>query len=532
MYQSFNEFLATIRAEAHFEPAARLLLAAVLEEVEGNIHGMGDVRLLRACLHLRGGDGYQGIVVVNQAGAEEPEALPSSSAWRWVLRGKWATLDVGTGTLTPKGLPPRTARPRMGPDTVLSLERRNATHVFALPARTSAGTIGGMLSVEVAAPGWSGQTLPLWNQIVDYLEFVSITFSPHVLSRTQIVPDPTPRDEFMPISGSVMDTVLATLRTFARLEEPVLLSGPSGVGKTALARWIHDRSRRRTGPFERVALGGLAPEEAARILFGSSEGTSPARFDEGLLARCAGGSVLLDDIHTWSLGVQDRLAEMITHGVHRDLDGRPHAIKCRLILATGEDLEEKVEMDEFRRALQIRLDALAVCIPPLAQRRDEILPWAHHFAEQLIEADESVSIDASAEALLLMAPWRRGNLEELRQVVVRAVAFARRQESADAVVTAQEVEQALGNNRPRSDLMRKLESAAEAWVDALLHTDPDLVDKELGVFRQLVRVRLADRTSPREAFERLQLTGTVRSRSHNRRYRDALEAVGAFAQRH
>lgn len=533
MFERLANLRQRVEEQPHFEGAARALLRGVLDEaarVAASIDPPVDV--LRAAIHLRSGPGYRGLVVLDRTDADDAYALPSTTAWRWVQQGRAVAIDVLDAKVAPAGAPPRrTGEPlRIGPGTQEVFHGRSASHVYALPAYTVTDTIGAMISLEVAAPGWVQRPLPLWDALADFLRFATRNAAGLVLVRPLVPSGRIETDPLLPVVGASIEPVLDTLAKFARMDATVLLTGEPGVGKSGLARWVHSKSRRATGPFLRASLANEPADLATASLFGVERGafTDARERRRGLLERAAGGTLFLDEIDCVSIDLQARLLEVLEEGSYRRL-GDPDTDRTadvRFIVATNAPLEERVEAGSFRRDLYHRLYALPVHVPPLTDRRDEILPWARYFLAEL-ELPDAV-LDAGAEAALLGESYAGGNLRELRTIVQRAAALSLGQERSSIVVTGAEVARALQPSSSRPRLVRALRAAAVAWADAVVAGETGLRDETLDVFRQYVRRELSERVDPARGFEMLGLEGTVRGRSHTRKYREALVAVEEF----
>ncbi|NUS96878.1 MAG: sigma-54-dependent Fis family transcriptional regulator, partial [Gemmatimonadaceae bacterium] len=178
-----------------------------------------------------------------------------------------------------------------------------------------------------------------------------------------------------------------TLPGFERLVElaarnadvPVLLLGESGTGKTVVARQIHDRSPRAAAPFVAVNCASLAPALLESELFGHERGafTDARAAKRGLLEIADGGTLLLDEIADLAPAAQPKLLTVIEDGVFRRVGGTTtRRADVRIVAATNTPLRGAVEEGRFRSDLFYRLQVLSIELPPLRERRDEILPLA------------------------------------------------------------------------------------------------------------------------------------------------------------
>ena len=223
--------------------------------------------------------------------------------------------------------------------------------------------------------------------------------------------------------------MLFDLEVAARHDVTILLIGETGAGKTYLSRLIHEVSLRRHEPFLPVACGALPNDLIESELFGHAKGafTSAHQDKEGKFLAARRGSILLDEIDVLGLEQQVKLLRVIETGEFEPV-GSNHTQHCqaRLIVASNLDLQPLVEQSRFRPDLYYRLNMLKFVIPPLRQRKMDIIPLAKKFVRQFsikhgVRIDE---IDPSVYTALLEYPWP-GNVRELEHVVQRAVIYCR-----------------------------------------------------------------------------------------------------------
>jgi DNA-binding NtrC family response regulator len=219
--------------------------------------------------------------------------------------------------------------------------------------------------------------------------------------------------------------VLRLAEAVAPTESTVLITGESGTGKEVVARYIHDLSGRADATFSSINCGALPEGLLESELFGHVKGsfTGAVKDKEGLFTAAAGGTFFLDEIGETTPATQVKLLRVLQH---REVipvgatDARP--IDTRIIAATNRDLEEEIKRGAFRRDLFYRLNVIAVHLPPLRDRRDDILLLAESFlqgsAEQRGESPKRLGEDA-AEAL--QAYQWPGNVRELENALERAV---------------------------------------------------------------------------------------------------------------
>ncbi|NUO62443.1 MAG: sigma-54-dependent Fis family transcriptional regulator [Gemmatimonadaceae bacterium] len=219
-----------------------------------------------------------------------------------------------------------------------------------------------------------------------------------------------------------------TLPGFERLVElaarnadvPVLLLGESGTGKTVVARQIHDRSPRAAAPFVAVNCASLAPALLESELFGHERGafTDARAAKRGLLEIADGGTLLLDEIADLAPAAQPKLLTVIEDGVFRRVGGTTtRRADVRIVAATNTPLRGAVEEGRFRSDLFYRLQVLSIELPPLRERRDEILPLAKALLPR------GARLAPSAHDALVAYDWP-GNVRELKNILWRAAILA------------------------------------------------------------------------------------------------------------
>jgi two-component system response regulator AtoC len=209
---------------------------------------------------------------------------------------------------------------------------------------------------------------------------------------------------------------------------PVLITGESGTGKEVVARAIHCRSTRAEGPFVAVNCGAVPSELIESEMFGHVRGafTGAERDRRGLLQEADGGTVLLDEITETTPAFQVKLLRALQEGEIRRV-GSNHTLRVdtRVIAATNRDVEQEVREGRFRQDLFYRLNAVTLHLPPLRERREDIMPMARHFAERACPAGDPVSFSRDAVRVLVSYDWP-GNIRELENAIIRAVALCER----------------------------------------------------------------------------------------------------------
>jgi DNA-binding NtrC family response regulator len=218
--------------------------------------------------------------------------------------------------------------------------------------------------------------------------------------------------------------IRSIIETAAADVSPVLLEGEQGVGKALAARWIHATSRRGNRPFMRVVCSGKTDIALDAELFGaegSEDGEVPVQ--RGALELAQGGTVLLEEVECMGQLLQERLAGVMTAGRFcRQGGARPMALDVRFMAASCHDLELRVADESFDADLFRQFQGTALHIPPLRERREDILPLIFHFIDQYNKefGRQVVGLSKLVERLLMEYPWP-GNVREARNVMERAV---------------------------------------------------------------------------------------------------------------
>ncbi len=225
-----------------------------------------------------------------------------------------------------------------------------------------------------------------------------------------------------------MREVYALLDRVADTETSVLISGESGTGKELVARALHQRSRRRAGPFVAVSCAAIPETLLESQLFGHSKGAfTDARADHpGLFVQAHGGTLFLDEVGELPVGLQPKLLRALQERVVRPLGSSVDVpFDVRLVTATNRDLESMVEDHTFREDLYFRIHVVHVAVPPLRTRGSDILLLAQRFLETYAtRAAKPVHAIAPAAAEKLLAHSWPGNVRELQNCIERAVALA------------------------------------------------------------------------------------------------------------
>jgi len=217
----------------------------------------------------------------------------------------------------------------------------------------------------------------------------------------------------------------------AATDSIVLLQGESGTGKDYLARFIHDRSRRSSGPFFAINCAAVSAELAESELFGHEPGafTGARGRKRGLLELAEGGTLLLNEIGELSKTMQAKLLTFLDTRTFTRVGGENQiTVSARLIAATNKELHREVTEHRFRSDLFFRLNVFAIRIPPLRQRKEDITVLAQEILTQLTAEmgfPDSSKLDSDTLGKLSSYDWP-GNVRELRNVLERSLMLSGR----------------------------------------------------------------------------------------------------------
>src|SRR6266478_5873117 len=222
-----------------------------------------------------------------------------------------------------------------------------------------------------------------------------------------------------------MKAVMRTVERIAPSDVSVLVTGESGTGKEVVADLIHTLSPRNKGPFIKINCAALPRELIESELFGSVKGafTGSQGDREGLFRQAEGGTLLLDELSEMPVDTQSKLLRVLQEKEVRPVGGRTsYKTDCRIIAATNRKVEDALRDGKLREDLYYRISAVSVHLPPLRERREDILPLAVSFLKRYAaQANRDISsFSAEASDRLRAFDWP-GNVRQLQNEVQRAV---------------------------------------------------------------------------------------------------------------
>ena len=222
-------------------------------------------------------------------------------------------------------------------------------------------------------------------------------------------------------------TLYEVARRVAATDCTVMITGESGTGKEVLARYVHSQSRRNGAEFVAINCAAIPESMLEALLFGYERGafTGAATSHAGKFEQAQGGTLLLDEITEMPLSLQAKLLRVLQEREVERIGGRgPIALDVRVIATTNRNLRAEVLAGRFREDLFYRLCVFPLSIPPLRERRDDVLPLAMQLLANRCPPGKSVpAISADAAHLLLLYPWP-GNARELDNLLQRALILA------------------------------------------------------------------------------------------------------------
>ncbi len=291
---------------------------------------------------------------------------------------------------------------------------------------------------------------------------------------------PTQRDPAVhPVEGfvaqtPVMQEVFNKIALSAASDACVLLHGESGTGKELAAQAIHKFSRRAEGPFVVVNMASLSEALAESELFGHVRGafTGAEQSRTGLLAQADGGTLFLDEVAEIPPPVQVKLLRALEQREVLPVGAEtPVPADFRLVSATHQNLQNIVQTGEFRHDLFFRIAAFQIELPPLRDRRDDIVPLAEYFLRELADGNgEPMRLTAETCAALRQRAWH-GNVRELRNAMEHALIVSRGGAIETAHLPAADASPNYGLSGGAEQIERRVAALLIEWTEARLADD-------------------------------------------------------------
>jgi DNA-binding NtrC family response regulator len=266
--------------------------------------------------------------------------------------------------------------------------------------------------------------------------------------------------------------VLRLVETVAPTDSTVLLQGESGTGKEVIARYLHELSTRTEGPFLSINCGALPESLLESELFGHVKGsfTGAVKDKLGLFGASSKGTFFLDEIGETTPATQVKLLRALQHREVIPVGAtEPIPVDTRLIAATNRDLEEEIRAGNFRSDLYYRLNVIAIHLPPLRQRQDDIPILAEHFLQRIagVRGEEPKRLSTAARDALLDYAWP-GNVRELENALERSIILTEGPEigvpTLPERVTQRRAEPLVSTRTPPNPTLESVERAYIMWV--------------------------------------------------------------------
>lgn len=300
----------------------------------------------------------------------------------------------------------------------------------------------------------------------------------------------------------VMLKVLETVEVVAPTTATVLITGETGVGKEIVARRIHAMSKRWNKSFVAVNCGAIPENLVETVLFGHERGAFTGAYEvhRGLFERAEGGSLFLDEVDSLPLATQARLLRVLQDGEFERVGGKQSlSANVRVIAAAGNQLENLISERIFRKDLYYRLNVIPINLPPLRERREDILPLANHILAQLSAKYDKIDKTLNQDAIerLMAYPWP-GNVREMENVLERAFLFS--QDSAISEVRLPQIDSIAptGHEQALDQPLKEAKRCAAEQVESLIlkqalarfRGNVSEVAKSLGVTPRAVHQKL------------------------------------------
>jgi transcriptional regulator with GAF, ATPase, and Fis domain len=301
----------------------------------------------------------------------------------------------------------------------------------------------------------------------------------------------------------MLDVFMDVQRIGAADMSSVLIHGESGTGKELLARAIHEKSPRHGGPFVAFNAAAISPTLVESALFGHRRGAfTGAEYDKpGYFEKADGGTLFLDEIGDMTLELQSKLLRVLQQREIERLgeEGRIRTVDVHVVAATNKDLPRAVQQKTFREDLFFRLTAAQLSVPPLRDRREDILPLAEYFLQRFAERrhQPAPTLSRDARAFLLGYYWR-GNVRELENMMEWAVAFQDENgvvngDALERKAASASVSPVIDTAAGEGSLRQLVDRYEERMVrDALSRNDNNVsaTAKALGLSRQMLHEKI------------------------------------------
>ncbi|MBI1186465.1 MAG: AAA domain-containing protein [Alphaproteobacteria bacterium] len=308
-------------------------------------------------------------------------------------------------------------------------------------------------------------------------EYISLPPEPELIAAVlaAIANDDRP----MIAQDAAMKEIIALADQVAGSDASLLITGESGVGKEVVARYVHRKSKRAAAPFIAVNCAAIPENLLESELFGHEKGafTGAVARRIGKFEEADGGTLLLDEISEMDLRLQAKLLRAIQERVIDRVGGKePVKVNIRILATSNRDLAQAVREGEFREDLLYRLNVVTLRIPPLRERKDDLIALADFFIDKYARANERPArrLSDAARAMMLTHQWR-GNVRELENAMHRAVLLSSEAEIGPEAVRAPDG----GRVGARGDAVSRAAEAAQEAARTLVGRTVAEVEQDL-----------------------------------------------------
>ncbi|NWG53472.1 MAG: sigma-54-dependent Fis family transcriptional regulator [Hydrogenophilaceae bacterium] len=308
-------------------------------------------------------------------------------------------------------------------------------------------------------------------------EYISLPPEPEMIAAVlaAIANDDRP----MIAQDAAMKEIIALADQVAASDASLLITGESGVGKEVMARYVHRKSKRAAAPFIAVNCAAIPESLLESELFGHEKGafTGAVARRIGKFEEADGGTLLLDEISEMDLRLQAKLLRALQERVIDRVGGKePVKVNIRILATSNRDLAQAVREGEFREDLLYRLNVVTLRIPPLRDRKDDLLALADFFIDKYARANDRPArrLSEAARALVLSQPWR-GNVRELENAMHRATLLCNEEEIGPDAVRAPDG----GRVNARGDAVSRAAEAAQEAARTLVGRTVAEVEQDL-----------------------------------------------------
>jgi two-component system response regulator PilR (NtrC family) len=277
-----------------------------------------------------------------------------------------------------------------------------------------------------------------------------------------------------------MQEVLRMIKKTAGSELNVLVSGESGTGKELVAAALHNLSPRRDKSFVAINCASFPEGLLESELFGYMRGafTGAVQNKKGLFEMADGGTLFLDEIGEMPINLQSKLLRAIENGRFRRIGGTTDIeVNIRIIAATNKDLKEAATTGHFREDLYFRLNVIPIYLPPLRERKEDILPLVEHFVKKY--SDSRRQFSGKAMKLLMEYEWK-GNVRELENIIERILLFVETEIMTDVDLPA--------------EIQGYSEKAVQLNVGSGIDLEGVLAEQEMSYLKEAMKITGGNKT--------------------------------------